>query len=107
MDQLKWEITKRVNVCFLSKIWPHSGCVPLLLGSEILCANPAPPANGQMVADASGTAVLGGKIQFTCNEGYLLTGQQELECQENRQFNGAPPTCISKLEVNKIPLHPP
>lgn len=35
----------------------------------------------------------GGRLQFSCNEGYVLQGSSVVECQETGDWSNNPPTC--------------
>ena len=57
---------------------------------------PAPdaPANGQKIN--SGTT-FGSTVNYTCNQGYTLQGNNTRTCMANKLWSGRAPTCNRKL----------
>ena len=55
----------------------------------ISCPILNPLINGSI----SGTYTYNSVVNFTCNIGYVLTGNAQLTCQANKSWNGSVPTC--------------
>ena len=62
--------------------------------SLVDCGDPGQPANGNV---SFVTTREGGMANYTCNEGYNLTGITQRICQSNGSWSGDVPTCQSKL----------
>nr|XP_023447928.1 membrane cofactor protein isoform X2 [Dasypus novemcinctus] len=64
-----------------------------------VCSSPADPLNGR-VNVISGSLEFGSQIEYSCNEGYRLIGQQILYCQisgNTVEWSDDPPVCESIL----------
>ena len=58
------------------------------------CGTLSPPVNGAVML--TGTT-LNSMAEFTCNEGYTLSGGRTRECQSNAEWSGVSnPTCNSE-----------
>jgi len=72
--------------CTYREEW--SDPVPVCL--ENTCPAVAAPDNGH--SDGV-TLTVGSRIRFTCDDGYILQGGQEIECMENLMWSAEVPTC--------------
>ncbi|XP_071350838.1 complement decay-accelerating factor isoform X2 [Trachinotus anak] len=59
----------------------------------ITCEKPAKVVNGRSLWDSQDDPRYGEVIQFVCNEGYNLVGQDSIMCGETGEFNSQPPEC--------------
>ncbi|XP_071350847.1 complement factor H isoform X8 [Trachinotus anak] len=62
----------------------------------ITCEKPAKVVNGRSLWDSQDDPRYGEVIQFVCNEGYNLVGQDSIMCGETGEFNSQPPECEDK-----------
>lgn len=66
------------------------------------CDPLTPPAHGSCSADPC-FALEGGRLNFTCDNGYLLEGANDLICLNNAKYTAAVPQCVGEVE----PDYPP
>ena len=57
-----------------------------------VCESLNNPTNGEVVINAS-TRVVGSVATYTCDDGFLLSGSDERECQDNGMWSGPEPLC--------------
>ena len=55
----------------------------------------SPPSNGKCSSSPC-SALEGGRLNFTCNNGYLLKGVTDLVCLNTGEYTAAVPECIGK-----------
>ncbi|XP_038073810.1 sushi domain-containing protein 2-like isoform X2 [Patiria miniata] len=60
----------------------------------VICGALAVPPNGKKEVSR---ASVGGVANFTCNDGYILQGEDELVCQENGTWSGDVPICVQVI----------
>ena len=63
--------------------------IPYFL-AEILCPHLQTPANG---SKSTSSVFVEALVNFTCHNGYELSGQSTLQCQVNGEWNGTAPFC--------------
>lgn len=66
-----------------------------LLFLPVACSEPGRPVNGNRRLPIN--LVVGSRVTYSCNEGYLLVGSEVRACGDNGQLSGQQPTCQSKL----------
>lgn len=54
-----------------------------------------PPAHGSCFVNPC-SALEGGRLNFTCDDGYLLEGVSNLVCLNNAQYTAAVPQCVGE-----------
>lgn len=57
------------------------------------CSEPPQIRNGRPVFES---VVFGSTVQYECDEGYSVDGNDVLRCQANTTWSGSPPTCVLK-----------
>ena len=57
-----------------------------------MCPDLDDPENGAVTLSGRGD---GDTAEYSCNEGYVLVGDQTRTCMSNSQWSGAAPTCQS------------
>ena len=62
-----------------------------------MCDNIPGVRNGNKTPDKT-SVVCGEKVTYTCNEGFNLVGDRELECQVDGLLSGQVPRCNSSGE---------
>ena len=77
----------RTRICQNDGSW--SGRAPTC--TRIVCSNLPNPSNGQ-VTFSSGVFV-GSRATYTCDSGYLISGQSTRTCQGDGTWTGTAPTC--------------
>ncbi|XP_052280448.1 sushi, von Willebrand factor type A, EGF and pentraxin domain-containing protein 1-like [Dreissena polymorpha] len=73
--------------CSDNGTWNHS----MVSCSARDCGEVDEPINGAKVTPYS--TLFDSTIGFVCNEGYVLTGNEQLYCTKEGVWNGGPPTC--------------
>ena len=63
------------------------------------CGGLSDPANGDV---AVANTTYGSVAQYTCNLDYALSGDARRECLSSGQWSGSEPTCVCKLQLNKL-----
>ena len=62
--------------------------------TAVNCGQPDDPdANGSVDADST---TFGSTATYSCNDGYILTGSETVECQADRSWSDTAPACIRK-----------
>ena len=69
------------------------------LDAAVECDTLEDPANGRVVL--SGTTV-GSTADYSCDEGYVLTGGAQRVCQKSRTWSGVAPTCERRLFSSSV-----
>ncbi|KAM9361646.1 complement decay-accelerating factor isoform 2-T2 [Symphorus nematophorus] len=59
----------------------------------VICDKPDQPANGKFIWDSEDEPKYGEIIQYICNEGYTLVGNDSIKCTETGEYNSGPPEC--------------
>ncbi|KAM9361647.1 complement decay-accelerating factor isoform 3-T3 [Symphorus nematophorus] len=71
----------------------------------VICDKPDQPANGKFIWDSEDEPKYGEIIQYICNEGYTLVGNDSIKCTETGEYNSGPPECKDKhdgaVDMNK------
>ncbi|XP_013879108.1 beta-2-glycoprotein 1 [Austrofundulus limnaeus] len=77
----------RKIVCTVSGEWSKTKfeCIPKR------CPYPEPISNGELLYEDT---IYQSTINYTCNEGYILTGPMSAVCQANGTWSTPPPICI-------------
>jgi CUB/sushi domain-containing protein len=75
------------RLCLPSRTWTGTlpGCI------IVDCGNPGEPTNGVKVGSST---TFGSTVQYRCNEGYELDGNERRECQANGRWSGVLPRCV-------------
>ena len=60
-----------------------------------VCESLSNPTNGGVVINDS-TRVVGSIATYSCDDGFLLSGSIERECQDNGMWSGNEPLCIGR-----------
>jgi CUB/sushi domain-containing protein len=58
-----------------------------------VCGELNNPTNGEVVINDS-SRIVGSRATYTCDDGFLLTGSIERDCQDSGMWSGADPVCI-------------
>ena len=74
----------------------------LLCISAIECHALLAPYNGVIVGDSNQSYSVESTIEFSCSDGYLMTGSSTLICQEDGSWSGSVPLCEGKAVLNKV-----
>ncbi|XP_032898129.1 complement receptor type 1 [Amblyraja radiata] len=61
--------------------------------TAVLCHPPDVPLNGRMEGDSGPVFTVGDTIIYSCDQGFDMVGQNEIECGENNTFVPGPPAC--------------
>ena len=69
--------------------------------SGLRCESLKPIFNGKYEITPFNT--FGAKVQHTCNEGYILSGNPERVCQGDGYWSGHPPTCETEGKGGQPP----
>lgn len=102
--------------CFLSSqcqsagitayILQKSDCFSLLsYFSVVRCVKPADVPNGRSLWVSENDPKYGEVVQYSCNEGYTLTGKAVVECGETGEYDSPPPECKGKPADSGLILH--
>ncbi|XP_029944330.1 sushi, von Willebrand factor type A, EGF and pentraxin domain-containing protein 1 isoform X2 [Salarias fasciatus] len=77
---------KSVSVCQADGTWSHQSpaCVPAR------CGKPSQIPNGHALGSEFG---YNSKVEYECEEGYVLNGDPTLVCQSNGRWDKPPPRC--------------
>lgn len=77
------------RTCEQSGLWsaPDDTCLALDCGALLA------PENGNMVI---GDTTVGNRVHFACNDGFLLDGQDEVECTLDGEWSGSVPHCVPR-----------
>ena len=60
----------------------------------IACPCPSSLINGSINCNGSHFAGAGGRVTYSCNSGYLISGSSYRTCQANGIWTGTDPTCV-------------
>eukprot|EP00117_Sycon_ciliatum_P048173 scpid2370/ scgid5761/ Sushi, von Willebrand factor type A, EGF and pentraxin domain-containing protein 1; CCP module-containing protein 22; Polydom; Selectin-like osteoblast-derived protein; Serologically defined breast cancer antigen NY-BR-38 len=79
-------VGSQTRTCQADGTWSgtHTSCTP------VLCTDPGTPVHGSKV---SFSLAVGGEIEYECQTGYRLVGQQTITCQPNTEWSHPVPTC--------------
>ena len=84
------------SICKPDKQWLHEPPTCLKI-----CSNPGIPTNGER--KPSVPYITEGIVStYTCNPGYLLSGDMQSLCRSDGNWNGSLPTCARKCEDPEI-----
>lgn len=62
------------------------------------CPQLPAPLNGNVVMDPN-DATIGAEVTYSCDDGYVISGQRNRVCQANKTWSATEPTCIeSRVE---------
>ncbi|XP_055511010.1 zona pellucida sperm-binding protein 3 receptor-like isoform X4 [Leucoraja erinacea] len=61
--------------------------------TAVLCHPPDVPLNGRMEGDSGPVFTVGDTIIYSCDQGFDMVGQSEIECGQNNTFVPGPPAC--------------
>ncbi|XP_056129305.1 sushi, von Willebrand factor type A, EGF and pentraxin domain-containing protein 1 isoform X2 [Lampris incognitus] len=87
--------------CFARGWIGKSRCKP------ITCSKPAEVNNGRNTWDNQSTTVAYDEIiEYFCNEGYTLTGNNSIKCSENGRYDSLPPECKGDEDITKLGFAP-
>lgn len=75
-------------ICNSNGKWSNS--LPVCL--PINCSDPGIPENGQRFHT---NFLFGSIVKFSCNNGYIIAGDDTIVCSENGHWNTTIPTCLS------------
>ena len=75
-------------ICNSNGKWSNS--LPVCL--PINCSDPGIPENGQRFHT---NFLFGSIVKFSCNNGYIIVGDDTIVCSENGHWNTTIPTCLS------------
>ena len=64
-----------------------------IIFSEIKCHYLTSPYNGKIVGGSRDTYSVHTAIEFSCNDGYSLSGLASITCQEDGSWSGNIPSC--------------
>ena len=85
------ELNKTTNILNVLII---VGGKPQVVPAEVPCPDPS-VANGVKLSEADSVYRVGDSVTFTCSEGFLLTGAQQLTCGPDGQWQPQLPLCHS------------
>lgn len=87
-----WKCIKCLNYhIILHRIFLHTSSFSLYsVSSAITCGHPGNPANGRTNGSEFN---LNDVVNFTCNRGYVLSGNARAHCRLNGQWSSPLPVC--------------
>uniref|UniRef100_A0A673A611 Sushi domain-containing protein n=1 Tax=Sphaeramia orbicularis TaxID=375764 RepID=A0A673A611_9TELE len=59
----------------------------------VTCQKPPEVTNGESTWDSADDPKYGEIVQYVCNEGFTLTGEDSIMCTEHGEYNSDPPQC--------------
>lgn len=62
----------------------------ILYFAEVTCGDPGTPVNGQRVLEDT---TFDATVTYSCNDGYVLVGEQERQCGSDGKWSGPLPRC--------------
>lgn len=82
------ENTKMLHIILFPHLQFH--IILLFIPSAITCGHPGNPANGRTNGSEFN---LNDVVNFTCNRGYVLSGNARAQCRLNGQWSSPLPVC--------------
>ncbi|XP_008277593.1 complement decay-accelerating factor isoform X2 [Stegastes partitus] len=68
----------------------------------VTCATPPEVTNGKSSWDTQDHPKYGEIVQYTCDEGYTLTGNDSIVCRETGKYDSQPPECNGVTAEDRI-----
>ncbi|XP_008277618.1 complement decay-accelerating factor isoform X5 [Stegastes partitus] len=65
----------------------------------VTCATPPEVTNGKSSWDTQDHPKYGEIVQYTCDEGYTLTGNDSIVCRETGKYDSQPPECNGARDI--------
>ena len=67
----------------------------LVAGDGVECGQPGLPVGAVLLGDGEPQEVWGSgeEVEYRCEEGRVMTGQERRRCGEEGRWSGAPPLC--------------
>lgn len=95
MKNVKWRITVlHLIVFFIDFLFFPWTCL------AITCGHPGNPANGRTNGSEFN---LNDVVNFTCNKGYILSGNARAQCRLNGQWSNPLPVCKGHIYHTALP----
>ncbi|XP_075952880.1 complement factor H isoform X5 [Anarhichas minor] len=66
----------------------------------VTCKKPSTVTNGKHSWDSEDDPKYGEIIQYVCNEGYALVGNDSIVCSETRDYDSRPPACQGGRDIS-------
>ena len=79
--------------------YPSAGYSSYKLFLAINCHALLAPYNGVIIRDSNQSYTVESTIEFSCSDGYSVTGSSTLVCQEDGSWSGSVPLCEGSVSV--------